>query len=88
MALHEGLHSSPGFSGVSLGRMESRPARIRAFLAQAYNPRRLVQRHDDSNVDSCACPYAALLDGIPGRMPSDRLFSPLYGLMVSRYRRG
>ena len=31
LALHEGLHSSPGFSGVSLGRMESRPAPIRAF---------------------------------------------------------
>ena len=31
MALHEGPHSSPGFSGVSLGRMESRPAPSRAF---------------------------------------------------------
>jgi hypothetical protein len=84
----EGPHSSPGFSGVSLGRMESRPARILAFLAQANNPRRLVQRHDDSDVGSCACPYTALLDGIPSRILRDRLFPPLCGLMVSRYRRG
>jgi len=88
LSLHEGLHSSPGFSGVSLGRLQNRPALIRAFLAQAHIPRRLVQRNDDSDVDSSACPYAALLGGIPGRIPSDRLFSPLCGLMVSRYRRG
>ena len=88
MALHEGPHSSPGFSGVSLGHLENCPALIRAILAQADNPRRLVQRNDDSDMGSSACPYAALLDGIPGRMPSDRLFSPLDGLMVSRYRRG
>src|SRR5712691_2241494 len=84
----EGPHSSPGFSGVSLGRVESRPARILAFLAQANNPRRLVQRNDDSDVGSCACPYTALLVGIPSRTLRDRLFSPLCGLMVSRYRRG
>jgi len=88
MALHEGPHSSPGFSGVSLGRMESRPAPLRALLAQAHNPRRLVQRNDDSDMGSSACPYAALLDGIPDRIPGDRLFSPLLGLMVSRYPRG
>jgi len=74
--------------GVSLGRVESRPARILAFLAQANNPRRLVQRNDDSDVGSCACPYTALLDGMPSRILRDRLFSPLCGLMVSRYRRG
>jgi hypothetical protein len=37
---------------------------------------------------SSAYPYAALLDGMPGRIPGDRLFSPLLGLMVSRYPRG
>ena len=73
---------------MSLGRLQNHPAHIRAFLAQANTPRRLVQRHDDSDMDSCACPYAALLDGIPGRIPGDRLFSPLCGLMVSRSRRG
>jgi len=88
MALHEGPHSSPGFSGVSLGHLENCPALIRAILAQADNPRRLVQRHDDSDMGSSACPYAALLDGIPDRIPGDRLFSPLLGLMVSRYPRG
>jgi hypothetical protein len=33
-------------------------------------------------------PYAAVLDGIPGQIPSDHRLSPLYGLMVGRYRRG
>jgi hypothetical protein len=88
MTLHEGLHSSPGFWGVSLGRLESRPALILPFLVQANNPRRLVQRHDDSDVDSSACPYAAQLDGIPGRIPGDHLLPSLWGLMVSRYPRG
>ena len=39
-------------------------------------------------MDSYACPYSARLDGILSRMLSDRLLSPLGGLMVSRYRRG
>jgi hypothetical protein len=39
-------------------------------------------------MDSYACPYAAMLDGILSRMLSDRLLSPLGGLMVSRYRKG
>jgi hypothetical protein len=88
LLLKVGPHSSPGFLGVSLGRLQSRPALILALLAQAYNPRRLVPPNDDSNVDSCTCPCSATLDGIPGRIPSDRLLSPLGGLMVSRYRRG
>jgi hypothetical protein len=84
----EGPHASPGFFGGALGRWQSRPAHSLAFVAQADNPCRLVQRHDDSDVDASACPYTALLDGIPRRMLRDRLFSPLCGLMVSRYRRG
>ncbi len=88
LTLHEGPHSSPGFSGVSLGRLQNRPARILAILAQANIPRRLVQPNDDSHVDSSAYPYTALLDGIPSRTLSDRLLSPLLGLMVSRYPRG
>ena len=88
MTLREGLPSSPGFCGSVSGAIAESPSPIRAILAQADNPRRLVQRNDDSDVDSCACPYTALLDGIPGRIPSDRLLSPIYGLMVSRYRRG
>ncbi len=77
MTLHEGLHSSPGFWGVYLGRLESRPALSLTILVQADNPRRLVQRNDDSGVDSSACPSPALLDGIPGRVPSDRLLPSL-----------
>ncbi len=88
LSLWVGSHSSPGFSGVSLGRMENRPAPILAILAQAHHPRRLAQPHDESNVDSSACPCTARLDGIPSRILSDRLVSPLGGLMVSRYRRG
>jgi hypothetical protein len=88
LSLCVGPHSSPGFSGVYLGRMENRPALILAVLAQADNPRRLVQPHDDSPVDSYACPCTALLDGIRSRILRDRLVSPLLGLMVSRYPRG
>jgi hypothetical protein len=88
LSLCVGPHSSPGFLRVYLGRMENRPALIHALLAQANNLPRLVQPNDDSDVDSCACPYTALLDGIPSRILSDRLLSPLLGLMVSRYPRG
>ena len=68
--------------------MESRPAHILCLLAQANNLRRLVQGNDDSDVDSYAYPYAALLDGIPSQILSYHRLSPLCGLMVSRYRRG
>ena len=44
--------------------------------------------NDDSHVDSFACPCTALRDGIPSRILGDRLFSPLCGLRISRYRRG
>lgn len=73
---------------MSLGRVESRPALSLTLLVPAHNPRRLVQRNDASGVASSACPYAALLDGIPSRILSDCLLSPLGGLRVSRYRRG
>ena len=88
LSLWVGPHASPGFSGVYLGRMETRPALILAILAQANNPRKLVQPHDDSDMGSCTCPCTALLGGIPSRMLSDRLLSPLVGLMVSRDPRG
>ena len=43
------------------------------LLAVANHPRRLLPRHDDSAMGSAAaCPYSALLGGIPGRIPSDR----------------
>jgi hypothetical protein len=88
ITLPEGPHSSPGFSGVYLGPLQTCPALILALLAQAHHPRRLAQAHDDSVMGSCAYPSATLLEGIPGRIPSDHLLSPLCGLMVSRYRRG
>src|SRR5262245_3131239 len=83
-----GPHSSPGFSGVSLRRLHTRSALIRALLAVANNPRRLLHANDDSIMGSCTYPCTALLDGIPSRILSDRLLSPLLGLMVSRYPRG
>ncbi len=88
LSRHEGLHSSPGFCGGVPGSDGELPSPYPCLLAQAHNPRRRVPSNDDSNVDSSACPYTALLDGMPGRIPRDRLLSPLYGLMVSRYRRG
>ena len=71
-----------------LGQLQTCPALILALLAQANNPRRLAQANDDAVMGSCAYPYATLLGGIPGRIPSDHLLSPLCGLRVSRYRRG
>ena len=86
LALNVGPHSSPGFSGVSLSRLQTRSARSRAILAVAPNPRRLLPPNDDSTMGStAACPYSAVLGGIPGRIPSDRRLLPLLGLRVSRY---
>jgi hypothetical protein len=86
LALKVGPHSSPGFSGVYPGRLQTRPARILAILAVADNPRRLLPRHDDSTMGAAAaCLYSALLGGIPGRIPSDRHVLPLLGLRLSRY---
>jgi hypothetical protein len=59
------------------------------LLAVAHHPRRLLPPHDDSAMGSAAaCPYSALLGGIPGRIPSDRHLASLWGLRVSRYPRG
>jgi hypothetical protein len=88
LSLCVGSHSSPGFSGVSLSRLQTRSALILAVLAVAHNPRRLLPHHDDSAMGSCACPCTALLDGILSRILRGRLLSPLGGLMVSRYHRG
>jgi hypothetical protein len=58
------------------------------LLAVAHNPRRRLHPNDDSSVgSSTVCPSSALLDGIPGRIPSYHLLFPLLGLMVSRYPR-
>jgi hypothetical protein len=87
-SLGVGPHASPGVSGGSLGRLQTRPALIRAVLAHANHPRRLVPRHDDADGDSSPCPCTARRDGIRSRMLRDRLLSPLGGLMLSRDRRG
>jgi hypothetical protein len=65
VSLRGGPHSSPGCLGVSLGRWQRRLALIIAFFGPSPHPRKLVPRHDDSAVDSLACPYAVVLDGIP-----------------------
>ena len=70
--LNVGPHASPGFLGVSRSRLQTRSARICAIVAVADHPRRRLPPHDDSPMGSCACPCSALLDGIPGRIPSDR----------------
>ena len=51
---------------------------IRSLLGRPYNSRRPVQHDDGSNVDSYSYPYPTVLDGIPGRIPSYRLLSPLH----------
>jgi hypothetical protein len=88
LTLKEALHSSPGFVGIVPGSIQQLPSPEPYLLVQADNPSRLGHVNDDSGVDSIACPFSALFDGIPGRIPRDRLLPPLCGLRVSRYRRG
>jgi len=49
-----------------------------SILDQADNPRRLVQRYDDSDVSSYAYSYSTPLGGIPRRIRSYRLSFPLH----------
>jgi hypothetical protein len=51
-----------------------------SILDQADNPRRLVTHDDDSDVSSCAYPYATVLDGIRWWIQRDRLSFPLHGV--------
>jgi hypothetical protein len=51
-----------------------------SILDQADNPRRLVTHDDDSDVSSCAYPYATVLDGIRWWVQRDRLSFPLHGV--------
>ena len=51
-----------------------------SILDQADNPRRLVAHDDDSDVSSCAYPYATVLDGMRWWVQRDRLSFPLHGV--------
>jgi hypothetical protein len=51
-----------------------------SILDQDDNPRRLVTHDDDSDVSSCAYPYATVLDGIRWWVQRDRLSFPLHGV--------
>ena len=83
---------TPLFAGFLGSVSESAPDPLSSYpclLAVADNPRRLLQRNDDSSVGSTkAYPYSALLGGISGRIPRDRHLASLWGLRVSRYPRG
>ena len=94
LPLGVGPHCSPGdVRGCSLEHAVSCPAgesdlsRVSmSVLDQANNPRRLAIPDDDSSVSSSAYPYLTLLGGMRGWIPRDRLWLPLHGLRVSRYR--
>ena len=58
-----------------------------SVLDQANNPSRLATFYDDSRASSYSYPCSTLLGGIAGWVRAYRLPVPLYGLMVSRYRR-
>lgn len=60
------------------------PGSPRPFWTKPANPRRLVFA-DDGDVSSCSYPYPAVLEGIPGRVPSYPRLGPLQGLRASRY---
>ena len=76
-----GSHGSPGSFGVAswIKRSVVQPC-PRSILDHAHNPRRLAAHHDDSDVSSCASPYATVLGGIPWWVQGDRLAGPLHGV--------
>ena len=88
MPLRVGSHCSPGYlwDAVWIKRRVVQPERVEpsrfsmSILDQADNPRRLVAHDDDSDVSSCAYPYATVLDGIRWWVQRDRLSFPLHGV--------
>ncbi|CAN5270568.1 hypothetical protein BH09BAC4_BH09BAC4_07270 [soil metagenome] len=58
------------------------------FWPQPINPRGLFHNNDSSHTPSLSLSIVSCSTGIPGWVPSYRLFTPLYGLRTSRYRRG
>ena len=88
LSLHVGSHCSPGYlwDAVWIKRRVVQPERVEpsrfsmSILDQADNPRRLVAHDDDSDVSSCAYPYATVLDGIRWWVQRDRLSFPLHGV--------
>jgi hypothetical protein len=81
LLLRLGSHGSPGYfwdaSWIKRRVVQPFPMSI---LDQAHNPRRLAAHHDDSDVSSCAYPYATVLGGIPWWVQGDRLSGPLHGV--------
>ena len=57
---------------------------------ELFGPRREADEVDEKNAHDLPLDrrHGVEFDGIPGRIPGDRLFSPLCGLRVSHYRRG
>ena len=88
LPLRVGSHCSPGYlwDAVWIKRRVVQPERGEpsrfsvSILDQADNPRRLVAHDDDSDVSSCAYPYATVLDGIRWWVQRDRLSFPLHGV--------
>jgi len=88
LPLRVGSHCSPGYlwDAVWIKRRVVQPERGEpsrfsvSSLDQADNPRRLVAHDDDSDVSSCAYPYATVLDGIRWWVQRDRLSFPLHGV--------
>ena len=80
---------SAGFSGSRYWSVSGLPAPTSfPFLGKPMNLRRLVQDNDDSTVSSLALLIATCSQRRPVRFRVYLVLSPLYGLMVSRYRRG
>ena len=79
MTLDEGFHYPPG-SGEGTQDSFDKPSRSRSvpILGRPQTRVGLFDRDDGSIVDSYSCPCPAVLDGVPGRVPSYRLLSPLH----------
>jgi hypothetical protein len=73
---------------VNPGQKGNCQAPILYHFGQAHNPRRLVVADDDSLTHSLMLPIATYWQGFFSWVLNVLLFTPLYGLMVIRYRRG
>jgi hypothetical protein len=79
---------STGFSGSAYGSWIDRPPLSFAFWLQPISLIWLVCIHDSSRYTFAFAIHRLMLDGILDKASSDRLFTPLYRLMTSRYCRG
>jgi hypothetical protein len=86
--LSVGSYSTPGFLGGVPRSKTLTPGPYPCLLAWPHNPRRPTLVNDALKRRFSFLPMESLLDGMPCRIQSYRLLSPLQGLRISRYPGG